>query len=984
MRPVLTKLFVSLSFLASFNVYAASTSDPDAYIFEGGQSLIDLYSDNGATNMNACDDCVSGWSPDFGFDFDIFGQTYRKAKMSTNGCVNFTGLNCQDYTPQPLPYRDKTLYPFWTDLIRGAGVSGGQSSKMRFKAFNDYVVFGWYYMREYNRTSSNSFEAILYANDTYEYRYRELDIINHDVLIGEQNTSSDHKTYRFYDDNTGGHNTWDSYDASFGSSKLEDGGSLYSGSFEDMCSNNQLYNSSCSGYAAAYLAQQCGISALYSTSCSGYAAAYLAQQCGLSALYNISCSGYAAAYFSQQCGISALYDTDCTGYSLAYYTQQCSRDALYDSGCDGYWEEIAYQASLIATTTDTSDQYGYDGSDDGSDDGSQYGYDDSGVAYTTEDLWYDEEYDEYLDPNDPCYQNGCENMTDADWYALDIEQFGQEQVDEWYGDEVEFSSTGTIDYAATGVTEEEYWTEIDSGMEIYDVQQEAIIIAEELAWEQEIYTFIEDYELVQELAEETYEESYEEYELAYEEAEEAYEEYEEAYEEYEEALIEELEEYEEVQLAQLLLDDVDIFILQEETGIELLREEEWQPQGELEIYEEVLEDYERDALEELEDEIYEEFIDEIDEELLEELTDEEDLDDEIDEEFFEEAEDREDELKEDKKESRVSRRVSRKRVRVVSPTRIASSSSASAVSNTGSYNTVAQVSSGVSTSQQGSQQQQQQYQGSGQQQQSTQVAQETGQQQTQDTSSNEYTSNNSTNSIGNSSIVTNSTTIGVTNEYQTTENNQLFDSNSNNIANNTNSGISNNEIQNYDNDFTITAVGVDNFDNIGEVSAIFTEPMMEVAVEEVSIETTFAEVSVEFEQTFNDALGAGQSIGQFLSNEVPSFSNFNIEPPTMEQTNTIAAVESLADRVGTEQAEANLQEQFETLEANGGFGDQTIAVAFIGYAPGFSAYTNQAQMTDKLTWYRSTQLPSPDVVDNNFSFYMMAGNADKKIAEMRR
>ena len=58
--------------------------------------------------------------------------------------------------------------------------------KMLFKDFGNYVVFGWYYLKEYNRSSNNSFEAILYDNNSFEYRYRELDIKNHDVLIGEQ------------------------------------------------------------------------------------------------------------------------------------------------------------------------------------------------------------------------------------------------------------------------------------------------------------------------------------------------------------------------------------------------------------------------------------------------------------------------------------------------------------------------------------------------------------------------------------------------------------------------------------------------------------------------------------------------------------------------------------------------------------------------------------------------------------------------------
>jgi len=315
MRWLIALLFCSCT-------YGASTSDPTAYIYEGSQSLIDLSGMSGTTNMNAGDDQVSGWSPDFGFNFDIWGNSYSKAKMSTNGCVNFSGLNCSDYTPQPLPYKDETLYPFWTDLIRN------NSSKMLFKSFDDYVVFGWYGMKEYsypNHRGNNNFEAILWANDTYEYRYGALDITKHDVLIGEQQSSSLHKTFRYFDDGTGGHNNWDSFDASFSGNVLEGGGSLYSGSLTDMCNANQLYSPSCSGYAAAYLAQQCGISSLYDSACSGYAAAYLAQQCGINVLYDSNCSGYAVAYLSQQCGL----------------------DATYDSSCDGYWE-----ATFVATVTE--------------------------------------------------------------------------------------------------------------------------------------------------------------------------------------------------------------------------------------------------------------------------------------------------------------------------------------------------------------------------------------------------------------------------------------------------------------------------------------------------------------------------------------------------------------------------------------------------------------------------------------------------------
>ena len=973
-QTVLKKIFVALSLLVSVNVYAGSTSDPSVYNFEGGKSLIDLYSMSGTTSMNASDDSVSGWSPTFPWTFTIWDEDYTRAKMSTNGCVNFTGLNCQDYTPQPLPYRDNTLYPFWTDLIRGnANQTGvGKASKMLYKGFDDYVVFGWYYMREYARTSSNSFEVLLHKNNTYEYRYRELDIINHDVLIGEQNSSSDHKTYRFYDDNTGGHNTWDSYDASFGSSKLEGGGSLSSSSFEDMCTNNALYNSNCTGYAAAYLAQQCGISALHSASCTGYAAAYLAQQCGLSSLYNNSCSGYAEAYFTQQCGINPLYDTDCGGYVAANYTYQCARDALYDSGCDGYWEEIAYQASLVAVTTvdtssfDDTDMYGYD--DDTAAQSLGYASDDDYYGYD-----YDDTYDDTGDGSDYYYDDDSyvyDDFTDQEWYESDVVEFGQEQVDDWYGTEVEFATDGAIVWEEEEVfvyedeeeifyeDDEEYWATVDATMDAYDTEIEIDLFEETFLWEEED-VFSEE-EIV----------------IEYEDIEEL-----------EELFLEEQIDYEEtnLEIAQILLDDIDVFILQEETGLELLREEDWVPEEELDLYEDTLEDFERNALEELEEEIYEEFLDEIDEDVidelvseedLEELIDEEDLEDELEEEFFEEAEEKELEV-EEKRVSRSSRIVAQTKRAATTPTQIiaASNSSSSTTtissSSTGSQQastsqvmqqqeTGQQQSSGQQTQQQVVEQQQSQGDFSsapasdGQQTQQQQVAQQI----TQEIQINEQLSNNnSTNTVSNNS------------------------NGSNNI--NTSSGVSTNETQDFSSSFATTTVGTNNFDSIGEVSPVFVEPMAEVEFEEISIDTGFAEVSVEFEQTFNDALGAGQSIGQFLSNTAPNFSRFNVEPPTIEQSNTIAAVESLADRVGTEQAQANLEAQFESMEETGGFGDQTVAVAFIGYAPGFSAYTDQAQLTDR-EFYRDMGLPSPDVVDNNFSFYMMAGNADRKIAAMRR
>ena len=171
------------------------------YIYEANQDLYDLQTNSsGSTGLGSNDDSVSG-AFDLGFTFTFYGNDYTQARMATNGCLHFnlTGSYCGDYTPDPLPQYTNTLFVFWTDLIKDGG------SAMKAKAFEDYTIFGWYNMREYNRANSdNSIEVWLYPNNTYEYRYGELDIISHDVLIGEQGSTSQIYTYHFFDEcNTG-------------------------------------------------------------------------------------------------------------------------------------------------------------------------------------------------------------------------------------------------------------------------------------------------------------------------------------------------------------------------------------------------------------------------------------------------------------------------------------------------------------------------------------------------------------------------------------------------------------------------------------------------------------------------------------------------------------------------------------------------------------------------------------------------------------
>lgn len=243
------------------------------FIYENNQPLIDLRNESSITNLNSADDQTSAVFS-IGFNFSFYGETFNSARMATNGCLHFlsNGTTCNDYTPDPLPYATYTMYPFWTDLIGGT---------MKAKAFNDKTVFGWYDKKEYNRTSSNNFEVILWHNSSFEYRYGALDINRHDVLIGHQGNTLETYQYLFHDEcSTGSTNvsgvcvTTDWNNTLFNST-LENGGSLYSdqvvsGGYVDPCIDNPLYSNMCAGYWEAYDNEQCDLDPQYAPFCAGY------------------------------------------------------------------------------------------------------------------------------------------------------------------------------------------------------------------------------------------------------------------------------------------------------------------------------------------------------------------------------------------------------------------------------------------------------------------------------------------------------------------------------------------------------------------------------------------------------------------------------------------------------------------------------------------------------------------------------------------
>jgi hypothetical protein len=382
------------SFLPSQEVTAVYSAD---------KPIWDLRNFSGATDMSAQDDGTSQVF-DLGFDFTFFGEPFNQAYMASNGCLILGQLatgnnwekNCTQYEPSEAPNTNYTMYPFWTDLIMG-----GNSSMLAMQVDNK-VIFGWYEMWEYYRDSKNTFELWLYPNNSYEARYSELDIKDHDVFIGIQGNENERETYYFH----------------------------------DKCFTGQVNSKEC-------VSQDWNDTAIN---------------------FDLENNGSILVGEALDCS-DPLVDPSCPYYWEAYDDQQCDLDPQYGPFCRGYTQEDS-----VAYFDEEQVDYGFN----------------------EEDLWYDEEYDEWLDPNDPCYQNNCADFTDADWYALDAEQFGQEQVDEWFGSDIQFDETGMVDFETTTITS---YDDVDVMMDVWDAQQVQARQEEELLDEflfQETF-LVEDY-----------------------------------------------------------------------------------------------------------------------------------------------------------------------------------------------------------------------------------------------------------------------------------------------------------------------------------------------------------------------------------------------------------------------------------------------------------------------------------------------------------
>ena len=333
------------------------------YIYESGQDLYHLQTNandfEGELAYSVSDDGISP-AIDLSFDFTFYGSTFSQARMATNGCLHFgnSGSYCNDYTPDPINGQHTyTIYAFWTDLIRD------NNSRMKSWGDSSKMIFGWYDLREYNRASDNSFEIILWNNNSFDLRYGHLDIINHDVLIGEVGANKDDSYTYYYHDECGTGTTNSSscvnknWNATSINTTLENGGSLYgAGSGNGIDCSNPLNDSSCSGYADALLTQQCNINSLYDESCPYYWDAYDDQQCDLDPQYGPFCPGYSqqedVGYFQEDEFHYGYEEEEQFGYEQEPIFEEFVFEEQFEE------QEFVFEEEIIFEQMFPSEEYG--------------------------------------------------------------------------------------------------------------------------------------------------------------------------------------------------------------------------------------------------------------------------------------------------------------------------------------------------------------------------------------------------------------------------------------------------------------------------------------------------------------------------------------------------------------------------------------------------------------------------------------------------
>ena len=142
---------------------------------------------------------------------------------------------------------------------------------------------------------------------------------------------------------------------------------------------------------------------------------------------------------------------------------------------------------------------------------------------------------------------------------------------------------------------------------------------------------------------------------------------------------------------------------------------------------------------------------------------------------------------------------------------------------------------------------------------------------------------------------------------------------------------------------------------VGVEMALLVEPIQQEVQNESQTPMQELSVSVtdmQFEQDFNDAIGAGQSINQFLSAQLPDFSRFDVAPPSQQEQRTTQRATQALQSMSQQDIAQSTEAQLEEMQESGGFSDQSLTVLLISNNPDFNQYNN-ISLEDRSQFYEN-------------------------------
>jgi len=226
-----------------------------------------------------------------GHTFPYYGGIFTDAWMSSNGviilydpttqfgnwntgnsmcCSGYDLTNWESWQGDQFSFM---LAPLWTDL-RDANLT--TTDGYYYKTNEGVSSFLWYDVVEFGTSNTNTFQANLWPDGSFDFLYDEVDITQNNTFMGFTGdiTKNEVNQLGYYQGGV------TEFDIDFHSQTVNGGRAWYGsdGGYETKldCSN-ALNDPGCPGYEEAFFEQECLYDPLYDQQCSGYQGALAAQ-----------------------------------------------------------------------------------------------------------------------------------------------------------------------------------------------------------------------------------------------------------------------------------------------------------------------------------------------------------------------------------------------------------------------------------------------------------------------------------------------------------------------------------------------------------------------------------------------------------------------------------------------------------------------------------------------------------------------------------